>query len=597
MSLPLRAPTVTAAPPPLRAALEPQRPLFLRALLFSFISGLLMLVPQWFMFEVYGRVLNSRNQNTLYMLLLLTVGAYVVIELLDLVRSRILHRAGQGVDRILRQRLFDITFEANLKKLPGGTPQAFADLKAVRDGIASPAVGAAMDIPAALLLLAVLFMLHPWLGVMTLVGALLQAAIVWATERRTMPLLTQAARASIQAQSYASGVLRNAQVVEAMGMLTSLRKRWQARQRTFLAQQAQASDHAGLHSTMAKLIQTMQGSLLLGAACWLVLRNELWGGAAMMIVASILGARVLAPTATLVTHWRGVVQARDAAKRLNTLFGLFGEREPGMPLPAPKGVLTVESVVASAPGSSVPILRNVSLVARPGEVLLITGPSASGKTCLARLLVGVWPAAAGKVRLDGVDVFGWNKEELGPHIGYLPQTIELFDGTVAENIARFGSNDHEAVRAAAAQVGLLEAIEELPAGFDTRIGEEGAVLSGGQRQRLALARAIFGDPRLVVLDEPNASLDEAGEKQLISLLHELRARGATVVVIAHRTSLIAAADKLMVLNEGQTVAFGPRDEVLAALRKANEKARAQVEARQTGAVAVQRPQPLAGGVA
>lgn len=597
MNLPLRAPAVVTATPPLKAALEQQRPLFVRALLFSFISGVLMLVPQWFMFEVYGRVLNSRNQTTLYMLLMLTVGAYIVIEMLDLVRSRILHRAGQGVDNTLRQRLFEVAFEANLKKLPGGSPQAFADLKAVRDGIASPAVGAAMDIPAALLLLWLLFLLHPWLGVMTLVGALLQAAIVWATERRTMPLLTQAARASIQAQSYAAGMLRNAQVVEAMGMLGSVRKRWQARQRTFLAQQAQASDHAGLHSTLAKLIQTMQGSLLLGAACWLVLQNELWGGGAMMIVASILGARVLAPTAMLVTHWRGVVQARDAAKRLNLLFGLFGERESGMSLPAPKGMLTVESVVASAPGANVPILRGVSLVARPGEILLITGPSASGKTCLARLLVGVWPAASGKVRLDGVDVFGWSKDELGPHVGYLPQTIELFDGTVAENIARFGTIDAEAIRAAAVQVGLLEAIEELPAGFDTRIGEEGAVLSGGQRQRLALARAIFGDPRLIVLDEPNASLDEAGEKQLISLLQQLRARGATVLVIAHRASLIAVADKLMVLNEGQAVAFGPRDDVLAALQKANEKARAQVEARQTGAVAVQRPQPLPGGAA
>ncbi|MBK7264419.1 MAG: type I secretion system permease/ATPase [Rubrivivax sp.] len=576
MSLPLRLPQ-SAPKTTVRQALMLQRPLFIRAAAFTFVSGLLMLIPQWFMFEVYGRVLNSRNEITLAMLLIVAIGAYVIIELLDLVRSRMLYRAGQGVDRTLRQRVFDTAFEANLRKLPGGSPQAFTDLKAVRDGIASPAVGAAMDIPAALVLLVMMFLLHPLLGVMTLVAAALQATIVWATERRTMPLLTQASRAAIGAQAYAASMLRNAQVVSAMGMLGPVRQRWQARQRQFLSQQAKASDHAGLNSTAAKLIQTLQGSMLLGAACWLVLHNTLWGGGAMMIVASIVGGRVLAPTAQLVTHWRSVVQARDAARRVDLLLSQFDEAPRAMPLPAPKGVLTVEAVVAAAPGTNLPILRNVSLMAKPGEMVLITGPSASGKTCLARLLVGVWPAGSGKVRLDGVDVFAWDKSELGPHVGYLPQTIELFDGTVAENVARFGSVDLDAVRAAVEQVGLLPTIEALPQGFETRIGEDGAVLSGGQRQRLALARALYGQPQFLVLDEPNASLDEAGEQQLIAVLQLLRARGATVVVIAHRSSLLAVCDKLMVLNDGQTVAFGARDEVLAALKKANEQARAKMQ--------------------
>lgn len=579
MNLPLRSPLGPPPPHPIRTAILAQRPLIRAALLFSSVSGLLMLVPQWYMFEVYGRVLNSRSESTLLWLLLMTIGAWVVIELLDLVRTRILRRAARAVDQSLSERLFDLTVEANLRKLPGGSPQTFADLKALREGLGSPVVGAVIDLPAAALLLACLFSFHPLLGVLTLVGALLQSALVWATERRTMPLLSEAMRSSIQANAYASSVLRNVQVVEALGMLPSIRKRWLGRQRAFVAQQARASDHAGTHSSAAKLLQTMQGSILLGAACWLVLDNRLWGGAGMMIVASILGGRVLAPMAQMVTHWRSAVTARDAAKRLTALFALFGERDPAMPLPAPKGLLTVEGVVAAAPGTTAPVIRGVSFAARPGELVLVTGPSASGKTCLARLLVGLWPTTNGKVRLDGVDVHGWNKAELGPHVGYLPQTIELFDGTVAENVARFGPIDLDKVREALDRVGLAEAVAELPHGLETRIGADGAILSGGQRQRLALARAIYGTPSYLVLDEPNSSLDEAGERQLIALLQDLKARGSTLIVIAHRSSLLAVADKLLIINEGQTVAFGPRDEVLAAMKKANEQARAQLASR------------------
>lgn len=593
MNLPLRTPLGPPPPNPIRAAILEQRPLIRMALMFSSISGLLMLVPQWYMFEVYGRVLNSRSQSTLMWLLLVAIGAWVAIEMLEIVRARILRRAAQAVDQSLSDRLFDVTFEANLRKLPGGSPQAFADLKAIRDGLNSPVVGAVMDLPAAALFVVCLFFLHPLLGVLTLVGAALQATLLWATERRTMPLLSEATRSSIQANAYAGSVLRNAQVVQALGMLSAIRRRWLARQRAFVAQQARASDHAGLHSSSAKLLQTMQGSILLGAACWLVLDNSLWGGAGMMIVASILGGRVLAPMAQVVTHWRSVVSARDAAKRLTALFALFGERDPAMPMPAPKGQLTVEGVVAAAPGTTVPVIRGISFAARPGELVLVTGPSGSGKTCLARLLVGLWPTTSGKVRLDGVDVHGWNKAELGPHVGYLPQTIELFDGTVAENVARFGPVDLDKVREAVDRAGLTETVAELPSGLDTRIGTDGAMLSGGQRQRLALARAIYGMPAYLVLDEPNSSLDEAGERQLISVLQDLKARGRTIIVIAHRSSLLAVADKLLIINEGQTVAFGPRDEVLAAMKKANEQARAQLASR----AAQGRPQIAAGGMA
>ena len=565
---------------PLKTALLEQRGLYFQAARLSIVIGVLMLAPSWFMFEVYGRVLDSRSLATLGWLLLAICGVYVVIEMLELVRSRVLFAAASDVDARLRRRVFDVTFEANLRKVPGGTTQVFADLRAVCDFIPSPAVISAMDAPAALLCLGLLYAISPWLGALAMIGAFLQVGLAYITENRTLPQLTEANQAAIQAQNYAGGTLRNAQVIESMGMLGAVHQRWMSLQRRFLSRQGQASDTAGVTTTAAKLIQTMQSSLLLGGAAWLALHDNLVGGGGMMIVASILGGRVLAPLAQLVAQWRTVVGARDAYKRLASLLSKLEPTEPGMALPPPKGVLTVEAVVAGAPGNPLPILKGVSFVARPGEVVIVVGPSAAGKTTLARMLMGLWPAASGKVRLDGADMHAWHKSQLGPHLGYLPQGVELFDGTVAENIARFGKVDMATVREAADLVGITDMVEQLSEGFDTRIGEEGAVLSGGQRQRLGLARAVYGRPQLLVLDEPNSSLDEAGEKSLLALLGALKARGATVVAITHRTPMLAAADKLLVLNEGQVAMFGPRDEVLAGLKKANEQARAQLEQRQ-----------------
>ena len=564
--------------PALKAAVLEQRPFYIQAAWISLLNGLLLLAPQWFMFEVYGRVLNSRNVNTLVMLLLMVVGVYVVLELLDLVRSRVLHRAGERFDRGMRQRLFDLAFEANLRRQPGGTTQTFNDLRTVKEFISSPAIGAVMDIPAALICLVLLAIISPWLGVIALVGLALQVVLAFMTERRTMPTLSQAMGASIQAQNYASNSLRNSQVLESMGMLKNIQARWTAMQRQFLLRQGEASDYGGINAAAAKLIQGMQGSLLLGFSAWLLLHNELLGGGGMVIVASILGGRVLQPVSQLVAQWRAVAGARDAAKRLEILLERIPPGQPGMPLPRPQGTLSVEAVVAAPPGTPVPVLTGINFALRPAEALMVIGPSAAGKTTLARLLVGVWPAASGKVRLDGVDVFAWNKAELGPHVGYLPQTIELFEGTVAENIARFGPVDSELVRQAAQRTGILDFIEALPAGFDTRIGEDGAFLSGGQRQRVGLARAIYGNPRFVVLDEPNANLDEEGEQALIRLVADLKASGCTSVLITHRASLLGVADKILVLNAGQVAKFGPRDEVLAAFQKARDEAIAQAKA-------------------
>ncbi|MBU6292737.1 MAG: type I secretion system permease/ATPase [Burkholderiales bacterium] len=546
-------------------------PLYKRAALFSFVTSLLVLAPTIFMLEVYDRVVNSRSSTTLVMLIIWVLGTYLIMEWLDVVRGKLMYQASEQFDVSLRKRLFNASFDANLKNPNSGTLQVFNDLRTLRDFIASPAVTSIMDAPASLLYLLIVFFISPWLGVVALIGAVVQVALGVQTERKTLPALTEANKAAISAQNYASGVLRNAQVVNAMGMTGHIHQRWMKRQRLFLAKQAEASDTAGINSASAKLIQMLQSSLILGLSCWLTVKGMLLGGGGMMIVASTLGGRVLAPLAQLILQWRLVVNARDSYRRMENFLNALPERQYGMSLPAPEGYLNVEQVTAGAPGSPYPIIRGVNFSVAPGETVAMIGPSAAGKTTLARLLMGIWPTLSGKVRLDGNDMYTWNKAELGPHLGYLPQDVELFDGSIAENIARFGDVDMDQVRAAARQVGLDSMIEALPDSYDTLLGEDGARLSGGQRQRVALARAIYGWPKFVLLDEPNSSLDEAGEKSLLETLLELKRRGSTTIIITHRTSVLPAADKILILRDGQLAGFGPRDEVLAALNKARQQ--------------------------
>ena len=552
--------------------LKSQNKTYRQAIFYSLIIGVLSLGPTIFMLEVYDRVVNSRSSTTLVMLLILIVGSYIVMELLELVRHDLLQRVALGLDQELRNRLFNIVFEANLKRIPGGSIQAFNDLRTIREFIPSGAVMALLDAPMAIVFLLIVFVVSPWLGVLALIGAMVQVWIAYQTEKKTMPVLTDANRGAIEAQNYANGVLRSPQVIEAMGMLGSIHKRWMEKQGKFLDLQAVASDTAGANNAASKLIPVLQGSLLLGAACWLTLKGQMLGGGGMMIVASTLGGKVLTPLAQLVAQWRLVVNARDAYQRLEGMLGYFADTPSTMALPAPKGILSVEAVVAAAPGSTLAILKGVSFAVLPGECVMVIGPSASGKTTLARLVMGLWPASNGKVRLDGADVYTWNKEELGPYLGYLPQTVELFDGTIAENIARFGAVDLDEVERVIREVGLVDMVKALPDGLNTRVGEDGAVLSGGQRQRVALARAIYSKPKLIILDEPNSSLDEAGELALLQTLANLKAQGASVLVITHRTSTLPQADKLLMLRDGQVAMFGPRDEVLQALQKAQSDA-------------------------
>ena len=557
---------------PIRDALECVRPYFRRSMLFTAVATVLSLAPSGYMLEVYGRAVDSRNQTTLLMLTVAVLLAYLVMEALEWVHQHEMHGAGLALDARLTERVFRALFEARLKRLPAGSAQPLNDLKTLREFVESPVLQAMMQSPMSLLFLVLLFAIHPLLGWSALVGTLIQVLIAWLNQRATQDPLMQANRSAMSAQQYADGSLRNAQVIEAMGMLRDIHARWIRRQREFLNLQAGASDAAGTFTALAKLVQLVWSSLLLGLGAWLAMLGELHGGGGMMIVGSILGGLVLKPLVQIIMQWRVVVNARDAMRRLDSLLLAIPEAAAAMPLPAPRGRLSAENLLVVAPGSQAQLLRGVNFALNPGEVLAVVGPSAAGKTCLARALTGIWPSLGGKVRLDGADVHAWSKEELGPHVGYLPQDIELFDGTIAENIARFGTVDMAKVEQAARSVALHEFILSLPQGYDTDVGPEGARLSGGQRQRVGLARALYGDPVYVVLDEPNSSLDEAGDAALTRAISEAKRTGTTFVVITHRTTVLGVADKMLLLRDGTQQAFGPRDEVLAALNKAGQQA-------------------------
>jgi len=579
----------------LGAALFSLKPLIKRAMFYSFFTNLLVLAPTLYMLEVYDRVVNSRSGMTLAMETLLVIGAYVVMEMLEWVRTGVLQQAGLQFDKKIHERAFNAVFEANLRRIPGASSQVLSDLRNLREFISSPAALAIMDVPLALLFIIAIFAINPMMGWMSIVGALVQVGLAYFTERDTQPPLSAANRSAIDAQNYATGSLRNAQVIEAMGMQRNIHRRWLKKQKDFIFMQARASDLAGGFSSISKFVQLSQSSLLLGLGCWLEIKGQFPGGGGMMIVASTLGGRVLAPIGQVIVMLKNVVATRDAYDRLDKLLQAIPNREAGMELPPPKGALSVEAVMAGAPGSPAMILRGVTFSVPAGQVLAVVGPSASGKTTLARLLMGVWPAASGKVRLDGVDIFPWTKAELGPHVGYLPQEVELFDGTLAENIARFSHVDMAKVEAAARAVGLHETILALPQGYETSIGDDGCFLSGGQRQRVGLARAIYGNPRFVVLDEPNSSLDEAGELALVQTILALKAQGTTIVVITHRTNVLTAADLMLVLQDGLVTLYGPRDEVLAALqqRQAPAQATAQAPAQAAAKPAALTMQPAA----
>ncbi len=534
--------------------------------LFSMLANLLLLSPTLYMLQVFDRVMVSQSELTLLLVSLITLFLFLVMAFAEWMRSQVLVRTGVRLDKLLSSRVFQASFEARLSHLDSGAPRAFGDLLQLRQFLTGQGIFALFDAPWTPIYLAVLFSLHPFLGAVALCFALAQAALAWFGHHRSVAPSEAASQAGTQAGAYLQSKLRNAEVLEPMGMVHHLRPHWARRHRAALGLQGAAQALTHKITAWSKFIRYSQQSLGLAAGALLVIAGELSPGE--MIAANVLMTRTLAPIDQLVGSWRGFISARAAFGRLEGLLRNFPERDPDLHRATPVGELTLRHLVAHAPGREQPILQGVSLQLQPGSVTAILGPSGSGKSTLARCMIGVWSNLTGEVLLDGRPLGAWDRPELGPHLGYLPQDIELFEGTIAENIARFGAVDAEKVIAATRSAGLHEMILRFPKGYDTPIGEAGGLLSGGQRQRIALARAVYGRPMLVVLDEPNANLDDAGEAALVRAVRDLKASGSTVVLVTHRPGILAVADRLVMLRNGVVEYEGTRDAVLAALRLA-----------------------------
>ena len=539
---------------------------FLMVGVFSMVANVLMLSPTLYMLQVFDRVMSSRSELTLLAMSLITLFLFGVMAFAEWMRSRVLVRSGVRLDALLGTRVFNASFDAHLAPSRVSPARSFGDLIQIRQFLTGQGILAFFDTPWTPIYMGVLFILHPMLGFLALFFAAVQGALAWFGHRRTVTPAEDASKASSESAAYLQSKLRNAEVLEPMGMVHNLRPHWARRHAH--AQELQGRAQAITHRITAwsKFIRYSQQSLALGAGALLVIDGQLSPGG--MIAANVLMSRALAPIDMLVGTWRGFIGARSAFRRLEALLAAHPERDPALSRVAPQGALTLRDVVAVAPGRAEPILKGVSVAVPQGTVTVVLGPSGSGKSTLARCMLGIWPDVSGEVLIDGLPIAGWDRNELGPYVGYLPQDVELFEGSIAENIARFGEVSPEKVIAAARSAGLHEMILRFPKGYDTPIGEAGHLLSGGQRQRIGLARAMYGDPVLVVLDEPNANLDDVGEAALVRAVQELKVKGCTVFLITHRPGIVAVADRVLVLRNGVVKADGPRDEVLAALRTA-----------------------------
>ena len=534
--------------------------------LFTACINLLLLVPSLYMMEVYDRVLTSRNEFTLFMLTLMIFGLYLIYAALDVIRGHAVIEMGKKIDSQLNLRTYTAAYEQNLKQRGGNAGQALNDLSTIRQFVTGPSLYAFFDAPWFPFYLIVIFLFNPWLGVFSSVCTLILIVVAIVNEKITHEPLSKASTIAVHSSNLASNNLRQAEVLESMGMLPAIRDKWFALHNQFLYLQAVASQRATTMGGVTKFLRSLMQSLTLGFAAYLVLENQLSAG--MMIAATILLGKALSPVEAVINiwrQWRGVV---SAYQRLEKLLAENPARIGGMSLERPNGFLEMDHVYASAPGTQQIILKDISFKIEPGDVLGVVGPSASGKSTLARVAIGVWPGVPNCARLDGADVYRWNKDELGPAIGYMPQDIELFPGTMSENIARFGECKSEDVIAAAKTAGVHDMILRLPQGYDTRIGDGGVGLSGGQKQRIALARALYGNPNFIVLDEPNSNLDDVGEAALVQAILELKKRKATVVIISHRGSVLQVTTKLLLMNEGAVQLFGKTADVLETLRKA-----------------------------
>jgi len=548
----------------MREFLKRFRSFFVYAAVFSLVINVLMLMPALFMLQVYDRVVTSRSHETLVMLLILTIGALLFMAFLDVIRSRLLARAGVALEKLLGPSV--LAEMVRRSATPGNreSMHGLRDVAALRAFLTGPGIVALFDSPWVPVYVAIIYLFHPLLGMIALGGAVVLFLLAYLNEKLSRRPLEAMQLESRRAGRYADRSMGNAEVAGALGMVENLSHGWHALSRGVLALQLRASRHASFFTSMTRFLRQALQIVMLGAGAYLVIEQISTPG--VMIAATILLGRALAPVESAIAGWKGLVDARAAYARLDKSLAETPAAEAGTELPAPAGAIAVERVIFGFRGQERPVVKGVSFELEPGETLAIVGPSAAGKSTLARLLVGLWKPAAGAVRLDGADVSQWPRARLGPYIGYLPQDVELFAGTVSENIARLGSVDSEAVIEAARRANAHEMILRLPQGYDSPIGEAGAYLSGGQRQRVALARALYGAPRFVVLDEPNSNLDNEGETALLEAIRTLKSEAVTVIVITHRPALLAAMDKVMLLREGVAEKFGRASEMLAPLR-------------------------------
>lgn len=568
----------------LKTALKACKGSFLSVGFFSFFVNALMLVPSFYMLQVYGRVVTSGSIPTLVMLTLIMTILMGTMGSLEWVRSRIMVRLSTRLDVLLSRDVYRASFKKALDS--GGmdaSAQPLNDLTGLRQFLTGNGLFAFFDTPWLPVYIGVMFLFHPWYGWFAIGCAIVLLMLAVVNEKLTGKAIADANKQNIAANLHTNKNLRNAEVIESMGMLETLMGRWGERQRQVLLLQSQASDKGGMVTSFSKTFRMLSQSLILGIGAYLAVKQEITPG--LMIAGSILLGRALAPIDLMIGSWKGFISARSQYARLNEILDEQQAEPQRMSLPAPEGHVLVENLIVSAPGSKTPILKNISFAVPAGSVVGVIGPSASGKSTLARALLGVWAPQHGVVRLDGADINNWDKRELGPYVGYLPQDIELFEGSISENIARFREIEPDKVIQAAKAAGVHEMILQLPEGYDTVIGSDGVNLSGGQRQRVGLARAIYGSPRLIILDEPNSNLDEVGERALAMAIQQLKASGATVFIITHRTSILTQLDRLLVMSNGAIGLYGPRDKVMAELNKQQASAQkiAQVTPGQSAA--------------
>jgi len=539
---------------PLKAALHHARPALFAVLFFSLCINLLMLTSPLYMLQIYDRVLISKSVDTLVLLTVVAAGALLIFGVLEFLRTRVLIRIGGRFDRELSKTVFDSSMRGGIGAQP------LRDLEVVRGFFTGSSLLALFDAPWTPVFIAVIYFMHPLLGHVALVGAIILFSMAVSNELVTRRPLLDSAGETAKANYFVEASSRNRDAVQAMGMLSGLTAVWRRWHDAGISLQALASDRASVIAGSVKFIRFFIQVGMLGVGAYLAINEVITPG--VMIAASIIGGRALAPVESAIGGWRNFLLARDARTRLYKHLEAHVEDSEPMPLPAPKGVLEFDNVYTTPPGSDKPVVSGASFQLVPGTTLGLTGPSAAGKSSIARLMVGVWRPNSGEVRLDKAELDQWDPVQLGPHIGYLPQDVELFAGTVADNIARFGEVDPEAVVAAAQLAGAHETILSLPEGYDTYIGPDGQNLSGGQRQRVGIARAFYNRPPLVVLDEPTSNLDAVGEASVRSAIAELKQHGSTVVIIAHRPSLIGEVDNLMVVQGGVVTHFGPASEVM-----------------------------------